>query len=48
MSQAKFWLAPVRLQESGGFSRAEINRIATLVSENQNQLLRAWNEFFND
>jgi hypothetical protein len=46
--RAKFWLDPVRLQESGGFARAEINRIAALVSENRDALLESWNEFFND
>lgn len=30
-SIAKFWLGPVRLQNSGGFSRTEINRIQKLV-----------------
>jgi len=46
--RAKLWLEPVRLQESGGFSAREINRIAALVEENREELLRAWNEYFND
>ena len=45
--KAKFWLDPVRLQNSGGFGRTEINRIQKLVEENQEDLLRSWNEFFN-
>lgn len=45
---AKFWLEPVRLQRSGGFRRNEINRIQRLVEENREQILRSWNEFFND
>jgi hypothetical protein len=45
---AKFWLAPVRLQESGGFKRAELRRVEGLVAENVEALLRAWNEFFSD
>ena len=44
---AKFWLDPVRLQNSGGFSRTELNRIQNLVDENQEELLRSWNEYFN-
>jgi Domain of unknown function (DUF4160) len=44
---AKFWLDPVRLQNSGGFSRTEINRIQELVEENREVLLESWNEFFN-
>jgi hypothetical protein len=44
---AKFWLDPVRLQNSGGFSRTELNRIQKLVDENREDLLRSWNEYFN-
>ena len=44
---AKFWLDPVRLQNSGGFSRTELNRIQKLVDENREVLLRSWNEYFN-
>ena len=45
--KAKFWLEPVRLQNSGGFSRTEINRIHKPVEENLDDLLRSWNEYFN-
>jgi hypothetical protein len=31
---AKFWLRPVRLQDSGGFSRVEISRVTRIVGEN--------------
>ncbi len=44
---AKFWLEPVRLQNSGGYSRNEISRIERLVEEKRDYLLRCWNEFFN-
>ena len=44
---AKFWLDPVRLQNSGGFSRTELNRIQKLVEDNKSDLLRSWNEYFN-
>jgi len=43
---AKFWLVPVRLENSGGFSRKEISEIQELVVMNQDNLLRSWNEFF--
>jgi len=46
--RAKFWLSPVRLSDSGGFNRAEINRLRSLVVENESTFLRAWNEFFRD
>lgn len=44
---AKFWVDPVRLQNSGGFSRTEINRMQKLVEENRVALLERWNEFFS-
>ena len=43
---AKFWLDPVRLQSSGGFSRVEISRIHKVINENRSKLLEAWNEYF--
>ncbi len=45
---AKFWLDPVRLQRSGGFSRSEIARIARLLRANQNRLIEAWNDYFSE
>lgn len=47
-NKAKFWLDPVRLQNSGGFSRSEINRIQRLVEQNRELFLRRWDEFFSD
>ena len=44
---AKFWLAPLRLQTSGGFSKGEISRIRNLVEENSEILARSLDEFFN-
>jgi hypothetical protein len=44
---AKFWLDPVRLQQSGGFSRKEINSIQKIVQEHQRQLMESWNEYFS-
>ncbi len=44
----KFWLDPVRLQRSAGFTSREISRIKKLVEENEGRLLRAWDEYFND
>ena len=45
---AKFWLKPIRLHNSGGFSRSEIARLAVLVTERQDELLEAWNAYFKD
>ncbi|MFM7129267.1 MAG: DUF4160 domain-containing protein [bacterium] len=43
---AKFWLDPIRLENSGGFSRKEIAEIQRLVEEHQNTMTGKWNEFF--
>ncbi|MBU1262687.1 DUF4160 domain-containing protein [bacterium] len=43
---AKFWLDPIRLQNSGGFDRMEIGRIQKIIDEYQTQLKEAWNEYF--
>lgn len=44
---AKFWLEPVRLQSSGGFSRVEISKIRKVINEHHSKLLEAWNEYFS-
>ena len=45
---SKFWLDPVRLAESGGFGRAEIRRLETLVREHATELRGAWDEYFTE
>ena len=45
---AKFWLEPIRLQSSGGFSRAEISRIQRMVETHAETLKEAWNAYFNN
>lgn len=44
---AKFWLDPIRLHTSGGFSRAEIHRIQELVRTHADELKEAWDAYFN-
>lgn len=44
---AKFWLNPVRLHSSGGFSAAEIVRLLRLVRQHQGTFLEAWHAYFN-
>jgi hypothetical protein len=46
--RAKFWLDPVRMQNSGGFSGVELNRISSLIDVHRDELLQAWNDYFND
>jgi hypothetical protein len=43
---AKFWLDPIRLQRSGGFSRTEVSQIQKLVSSRQTVLLEQWDAYF--
>ena len=44
---AKFWLDPIRLARSHGFTAREINQIEKLIVQKQQVLLDRWNEFFN-
>ena len=43
---AKYWLIPIRLQNSGGFNRTEIDRIQKIIQEYHVQLMEGWNEYF--
>ena len=43
-SMAKFWLEPVVLASSNGFSRSELMDIHRLISENRVVVLRRWHE----
>lgn len=43
---AKFWLDPIALERTGGFSRVELNNILKLVHEHREQLIRSWYDFF--
>ena len=45
---AKFWLKPVRLEDSGGFKRVELRKVERVVEENVEDLVRSWDEFFSD
>ncbi len=45
---AKFWLTPVGLARSTGFSPRELRRIQSLVVENAAALQEAWDEHFAD
>jgi hypothetical protein len=45
---AKFWLDPVRLASSGGFSRVELGRIHALVAEHRDALTEKWHDYFGE
>ena len=43
---AKYWLDPIRFQNSGGFNRLELKTIRSIIEENQKFLMEAWSEYF--
>ena len=43
---AKFWLRPVRLAHSRGFSATEIGKIFRILSDHEFELIHAWRQFF--
>jgi hypothetical protein len=45
--EAKFWLEPVRLERSRGFSGKELNQIQAIIERSRQDLLDRWNEYFN-
>jgi len=45
-SIAKFWIDPVRLQRSGGFSRREIAQIHDIIEEHVATIVEAWRDYF--
>lgn len=47
-NSAKFWLNPIRLQNSGGFKPVEVRRIQRLVEQHQEALLRSWDAYFSE
>ena len=46
-SKAKFWLEPIALQSSTGFSRADLNAIYRLIEQNHPLLLQHWHDYFD-
>ena len=47
-NSVKFWLSPVRLHSSGGFTPVEIRRIQRLVEQHRAALLRSWDAYFKE
>lgn len=44
---AKFWLDAVGLARSTSVSPRELRQIESIVSDNREQLLRSWHEYFD-
>ncbi|MFD2631360.1 DUF4160 domain-containing protein [Idiomarina piscisalsi] len=45
---AKFWLKPVLMSSSVGFSSFELRRIQKIVVQHKKELLEAWDEYFRN
>jgi len=45
---AKFWLEPVQLARSVGYSASELSKIRKIISENADGMRRQWNEYFRN
>ena len=43
---AKFWLHPVAVARNHGFSARELARISNLVTQQNEELQRAWHGYF--
>lgn len=43
---AKFWIDPVALAYNLGYPPRELRRIESIISEHQQELMEAWNEYF--
>jgi len=44
---AKYWLHPVHLAWNVGFRPAELLKVETIIVQNQEILLEAWNGYFS-
>jgi hypothetical protein len=44
---AKFWLEPVELAESSGFGGPELRELHSLVAQNREKFILAWDEHFS-
>jgi hypothetical protein len=45
-SKAKFWLDPAHLESNDGFAAVELRKVRRLVEANEQELLKAWYDFF--
>jgi hypothetical protein len=44
---AKFWLEPIELAESRGFRGTELRELHSLVAQNREKFILAWDEHFS-
>ena len=46
--EAKYWLVPVALETNYGFSSRDLTEIEKHVQDHQQELLEAWNDYFDN
>lgn len=47
-AEAKFWLRPVRLATSDGFTTRQLARIEAVVRAHRAEFVRTWETYFRD
>lgn len=45
--EAKFWLGEIGVAANYGFRAHDLNEIKRIVSDHQDELMEAWNEYFD-
>ena len=45
---AKFWIKPIKMAKSKGFSATELARIRAMIEIHHRLFERRWNEFFDE
>lgn len=45
---AKFWLEPVELAESHGFSTRDLKKLEEIVNANKKLIIKEWREFHGE
>jgi len=48
MNLAKFWIDPVLLQSSNGFTRNELIKIEKIIKANTEKIKEAWYDYFGN
>lgn len=45
-ASAKWWLAPVAMDSNDGFKPAQVRAVRSIIVENLERLVEAWNDHF--
>ena len=47
-AEAKFWLDPIQLARSYGFTATELKSIEKIITDHQANIREKWNDFFDN